>query len=383
MYLLPSGYDDKIEDSLKYDYSVGKDKIALDYLTRQDYIARAENQKLSSFWVYDAHNETIFWQKDYRVSDRYRSEALNLDHQVALSDEWRYRVNPVYSRMSRYSQAFDERFDLGMDLDLTPKEKQYYQSMNVHYNVFIDPDSDRVTADDLTNEFVERLPEVTVRGVRANIGSPTENEAYFSIDSTYTTGLIREAKYFPAYNKRRVFATEKFSADYSFFKTYDLGLASVTLMRNYKQTGYQTQDAHYLLSDRPKLTADWFGFVRNELTYEDTRGEGNSPFFYDDPRISTIKRGNHALTFYQRRQWSATISQAKDYINTLFDDYLYTANLDPWENGALRFRATSGKNHYTNIYRDMVAGLTINPFPRQYYRLNYTKDINNNHEDNP
>ncbi len=383
IYLLPSGYDDKIEERLQYKFAQDKDNVNLDYSTRQDYIALAENQKLSSSWAYDTQSETVFWQKDYRQADRYRSEGLNLQHQINISEEWRYRINPVYSRISRYSQTFDERLDLGMDLDLTPQEKKYYQSMNMHYNVFVDPDGDRVTADNLSNEFVERLPEVTVRGVRANIGSPTENLAYFSIDSTYAVGEIREAKYFPAYSKRRVFATERFSADYSFFKIYDIGLASITLMRNYKQTGYQTQDAHYLLSDRPKLTADWFGFIRNEVIYEDTRGEGNSPFFFDDPRIATIKRGNHLLTFYQRRQWSASISQSKDYINTLFDDYLYTANLDPLENGLLTFRATSGKNHYTNIYRDLVAGLTLHPVEKQYYRLNYTKDINNNFDDNP
>lgn len=382
-YLLPSGYDDKMEDSLKYTYNSGADRLALDYAAKQDYLAKAENQKLSSSWAYAEQSQTIFWQKDYRQGDRYRSEALNLQHQLDLSDEWRYRINPVYSRMSRYSQAFDERLDLGMDMDLTPKEKQYYQAMNVHYNVFVDPDKDRVTIDNLTDEFVERLPEVTVRGVRAHVGGPTENAAYFSIDSTYTVGEIRESKYFPTYNKKRVFATERFSADYSFFKTLDLGVAALTLMRNYKQTGYQTHDAHFLLSDRPKLTADWFGLIRNEVTYEDTRGEGNSPFFFDDPSIATIKRGNHILTFYQRRQWSASISQAKDYINTLYDDYLYTTNVDPWENGLLTFRATSGKNYYTNIYRDMVAGFTLHPWEKQYYRLNYTKDINNNYDENP
>jgi hypothetical protein len=381
-YLLPLGFEDKSDEDFAYDYRDGSDTAKLNYSLASDYQYFTENQSFASNVHMGSQTNTTAWQKNYRQNDQYRYEAFNMTQVWQVNPEWQYRINPAYSRTKVRSNPFDERMDLAMDLDLTPQEKKYFQSMSVHSNWSYDMDRDMVTADNNTSEFLEKMPEVTVKGIRQNIGAVTENEAWFSVDSTYTTGLIREAKYFAAYDRRRVFQATKYSVEWTPFKTYDLGLATMTLARTYKQTGYSTYDAHYMLSDRPLLVSDWWGWYRNRLEYEDTRGKGNSPFFYDDPVVTDTKHGRHTMTFYQRSMLVANVSSGKEYKTNLFDDYLYDLTCDPWEDGKIKFTAASGENYYTHVYQDLVIGTTVHPWERHYYRLSVAKDMNKNFDEN-
>lgn len=383
-YLIPTGFDDRMDDSLQYTYNNGSDKYSGDYRFSEDYQTETEAQRFSSQLNTTADVNTIAFQKDYRRETKYRYETFKLDHLHRFDQEWSLQINPAFRRTQLDSQAAEERLDLAMDLYLTPKEKKHFESLQIHYNWFIDTDRDRVTADNLSDEFVEKVPEITLKALRQDFFGSTTANSLFSLNSTYTSAFIRESKYFPAYHKRRFFQTIKTSGSFEFFR--DLQFTEIhsraRLARNYKQVFYQTQDSNYLISDTPWWETDFWSCFRNRLEYEDTRGEGNSPFFYDDPALLSTKRGLHRVSLYQRKQWETSITYSKDLGNFVYFDDLYSILVDPWEDRKLFLTATSGRNRYTELYRDLALGCSVFPSERYSWRLNLTKDINNNRDEN-
>ncbi|MDR1997266.1 MAG: hypothetical protein LBQ83_02960 [Candidatus Margulisbacteria bacterium] len=385
MYLLPQGYDDSLNDTLRYRYEHGADRLAAEYSFSEDYQARREAQKFQSSSTLGANANRISWQKDFRQSDGYRYEALNLDEAYQLSPEWRYHINPVYYRTkTALNEAYEQRMDVYTDLQLNPREKKYFDNIKIEANYYYDLDGDGVTADALTAEFVEKAPELTVKALRYDVLGQDEASAWFSIDSSYSSGWLREAHYFGKINgrdRRRFFETAKYTANYNFYKTYRPGWASLTLAKSYNQAAYATQDQHYQISDRPYINTDWWGFFRNKLEYEHTQSEGGSPFFYDDPSQYRTNRGRHTSGLYYRKFFEFTATAGKDFENLLYDDDLYNLRLDPLQNGEIKFNLSTGQSRYTYLYRDLVGGVQISR-GRSAYRFNYTKDINRNFDDN-
>jgi hypothetical protein len=385
-YLLPQGYDDSLSDVLRYAYRSQDtaDRLNAEYSFREDYQAAREQQNFQTNSTLGAQTNKTVWQKEFRRSDGYRYEALNINESFQLNNEWRYSINPVYYRAKTANDKFyEQRLDLAHSLELTPQEKKFFEKMTAEAKYYYDLDNDQVTTDALSAEWVEKAPEITVKAVRQNILGADEETALFSIDSSYSSGWIRESKYFSAYAKRRFFETAKYTANYNFFKTFELpyALANVTLLESYNQAAYGTQDQHYQLSDRPYLLADWWGFFKNKLEYEQTQGEGGSPFFYDDPKQYHTKRGKHTVGFYQGRSWELSAVLGKDFENNLYDDDLYNLRLDPWANGLLKFNLSTGQSRYTALYRDLIGGLQLG-FGKNAGRLSFTKDLNKNFEEN-
>ncbi|GBR75543.1 hypothetical protein NO2_0206 [Candidatus Termititenax persephonae] len=385
MYLLPQGYDDTLADTLRYSYRQDKDWLQTEYSFREDYQAERESQHLQSNSTIGAQTNQTVWQKDFRRADGYRYEALNIDERYQLSDEWQYRINPVYYRVKTTQDEFyEQRLDLAHTLELSPQEKKYFEKMTVEANYYYDLDQGTVTTDTLSAEWLEKTPQITVKAVRQNIGGADEDAAWFSLDSSYSSGWIRESKYFGYVNgreRRRFFETAKYTADYAWHKTFRLPGAQLTLLESYAQTAYATQDQHYQFSDRPYLLTDWWGFFKNKLEYERTQGEGGSPFFYDDPRQYLTRRGKHTAGLYQSSRWELTATLAKDFENNLYDDDLYNLRVDPWENGRALFNLATGQSRYTALYRDLVGSMQLR-YGQSTGRLSFTKDINRNVEDN-
>lgn len=383
-YLIPTGFDDRMDDSLIYSYQEGKDSFFSDYRFAEDYQNELENQRFSTKLTSESDLNNISWQKDYRRQTKYRYESFKMDHQHRFNQEWSLNINPAFRRTQNSARAAEERLDLAMDLYLTPAEKKYFESMQIHYNWFFDTDGNRVTIDALTDEFVEKVPEVTVKALRQDFIPISANESLVYLNSTYSTAFVREAKYFSAYNKRRFFQNTKYSGNFEFFKDFNFeNLASkMYLGRSYRQVFYETRDSNYLISDKPSWETDLWSCFKNRLDFEDTRGKGNSPFFYDDPALLSTRRGSHKISLYQRKQWEAAITYSKDYGNFVFFDDLYNFIADPWEDRKLFLTASSGKNRYTNLYRDLALGCSVYPDKRYSFKLNLTKDINNNRDEN-
>jgi hypothetical protein len=383
-YLLPQGYDDSMADVLRYAYQNDEDRLRAEYSFREDYQAAREQQSFQSNSTLGAQTNRTVWQKDFRRNDGYRYEALNIDESYQINSELKYRINPVYYRTKTTQDEFyEQRLDLTHSLELTPQEKVFFEKMTVEAKYYYDLDNDQVTTDALSAEWVEKTPEITVKAVRQNILGADEESAWFSVDSSYTSGWLRESKYFSAYNKRRFFETAKYTANYNFFKTFDLpqSLAKITLLESYNQAAYGTQDQHYQLSDRPYLLADWWGFFRNKLEYEHTQGEGGSPFFYDDPKQYLTRRGKHTAGLYHKTLVELTATMGKDFENNLYDDDLYNLRVDPWENDLVKLNLSTGQSRYTYLYRDLIGGLQMR-FGKSAGRLSFTKDINKNFEEN-
>ncbi len=383
-YLIPTGFDDRMDDKLQYTYNNEANKYNADYAFSEDYQNKTEAQRFSSQLTSTADVNSVAFQKDYRRTTKYRYESFKMDHLHHFNDEWSLQVNPAFRRTQSGSRAAEERLDLAMDLYLTPKEQKNFESLQIHYNWFFDTDRDRVTADNLSDEFVEKVPEITLKALRQDFFGTNTEDSLFSLNSTYTSAFIRESKYFSAYNKRRFYQTMKASGSFEFFRDLQFPelYSKARLARNYKQSFYQTQDSNYTISDLPWWETDLWSCFRNRLEYEDTRGDGNSPFFFDDPAIIATKRGLHRVTLYQRKQWETSITYSKDHGNLVYFDDLYSILVDPWENRKLFFTATSGRNHYTELYRDLSLGCSVYPSERYSFRLNLTKDINNNRDDN-
>ncbi len=383
-YLLPTGYDDRLEDRLSYTYSDGRDQANFNYGFLDNYQADYEKQTFNGSGRSEKNDTVISWQKDYNRKTTARSEALNINNTYRFNNEWTYNVNPVYKSKQTAVNAADERLDLSMDLTLTPEEKKTFESMQIHYNWYIDTDSDRVTVDTLRDEFVEKVPEVTLKAHRLAILPITGNIALLQLDPVFKTAFIRESKYFASYNARRFFETEKYTADLKFWQELHSRPLSTTfrLERTYTQVGYGTGDSNYLLSDKPAARTDLFGFLRNSLEYEDTRGEGNSPFFFDAVETFANRTGTHKVALYHRKKFEALLTMSKDLNDYTYKDDLYNLFWDPRENRTIRFDLSSGKSRYSGLYRDLVAGFYLKPQEKTAFRFNMIKDINNNHEEN-
>ncbi|MDR2431364.1 MAG: hypothetical protein LBD99_03820 [Candidatus Margulisbacteria bacterium] len=382
MYLLPQGYDDTMSDRLNYQYQNGAERLGAEYSFREDYQSQRETQGFQSTSVLGANTNRTSWQKEFRQDGGYRYEALNIDDSYNLGQEWRYHINPVYYRTkTQDDENYEQRLDLAADLQLTPVEKKYFENLKIEAKYYYDLDGDTVTTDANSAEFVEKAPEVTLRALRFDALGADEASAWFSVDSSYTYGFIRESRYFGLISgvpRRRFFETAKYTANYNFYKTFRPSWAAITLVKSYNQAGYDTGDQHYQISDRPYINTDWWGFFRNKLEYEHTQGEGGSPFFYDDPAQYRTNRGRHTAGLYYRNFYEFTAAAGKDFETNIYDDDLYNLRIDPLGNGEIKFNFSTGQSRYTYLYRDLVGGVQVNK-GRSAYRFNYTKDINHNY----
>ena len=352
MYMIPLGRSNYTETALGLSFSRDGQKFDIALDRKVDRIA---NQAKDSF----------------RLSQNDKSSSTQLSYDFTQNTIGS-KPFQEFARFSRRQPLLISGLNLGLDVSYTrtttaegtPADETLQPQVTLQYrnaaysldliaNYFIDPDRDAYTGD-RTQEYLERMPEVTLRPNPVDLG-------LFNLSSELGVGKFHEVKYISRSKSVRDFASTRYKLGLSAAKTFTLPLSSaLNLALGWDQYRYDPGDMRFLVNETAGLRSAGWGFSENYISYQRTQSDGNSPFFFD-----TLGTLNHTLkdtiAFYNGDKFRLTVDGGYNYLTNKYFDIITTLDYKPAQQ--LKLHALGGYDIENRVYKDLSSTLNFIPVP--------------------
>jgi hypothetical protein len=368
MYLIPSGRKDATDFNIALNFNDDWRTYALTNRYDLNYTNDVERIFYSAEHVQFNMRTKLTLDKVINPLSKTRSEAMLLSHTQTLSDNWSFKLEPRYYQVQNASLYPDQRLDVPMTITNKGTEDSFYKEFRIEYLTYIDADGDRVTTDANT-EYVNKLPLTTLQ-------LQTLDMDLFNVDTELGVGVFQESKYLTASGRNRKYTATRYTGLLTLYRDFELPLGStLTLKRNIRQAAYNTGDKHYKISDEPALRTVLWDHVEHDLTYIYSRGDGNSPIYYESPQYDNENRLGESLRFYHKDVFSWKFSGGKNLELNTMDDTLTAMKIKPWGRLA-ELNFNTGWSYQQVLWRDFVTAFTLRPNEEDSLGINSVFDLN-------